>query len=187
MVDQGARERDTLALAARELNRLALAEARQLHDLEHLVDAETPIAPGHALHAQPVGDVLAHGHVREERVVLEDGVDVPRVRRQAGDVAPRKLDPPLVGALEACDQAERRRLAGAGGAKQCEELAGGDLEVDAVDGDHVAVRLADADEPNVWHVHAGTGLGRSVFLNSHYSARLSARPAPRHKRDACSG
>src|SRR5204863_439791 len=49
VVDQGARERDALALAARELNRLALAEARQLHDLEHLVDAETPIAPGHAL------------------------------------------------------------------------------------------------------------------------------------------
>ena len=36
-VDDRARERDALALAARELHRLPVAEARQTHALEHLL------------------------------------------------------------------------------------------------------------------------------------------------------
>ena len=187
VVDQGARERDALALATRQLDRLALAEARQLHDLQDFLHSQPPLPARHALHPQPVGDILGDSHVREERVVLEDRVDVSRVRRQARHVAPRKFDPPLVGTLEARDQAQRCRLAGAGGPEQGEKLAGGDLEVDAVDGDHVAVRFADADEPNVRHVHGGGRVSRSVFLNSHYSAPIISTPRGATQRRTRSG
>ena len=83
-VDDRPRQRDALALAAGELRRLARA----------VVAAGAPSraprsararrsARGDLLDAQPVLDVLAHGHVREQRVVLEDRVDVARVGRAA--------------------------------------------------------------------------------------------------------
>ena len=62
-------ERDPLALAAGELGRPRLGEMRDPEPLEVLVD---PLAPA-------VGDVLAHVHVREERVLLEDEPDPPLV------------------------------------------------------------------------------------------------------------
>ena len=61
---------------------------------------------------------------------------------------PPQLDGALVGSLEAGDHPQQRRLAGTRRAEHREELALGDLEVDAVDGDDVAVRLSDAREAN---------------------------------------
>jgi hypothetical protein len=81
--------------------------------------------------------------VREERVVLEDRVHVAGVRRAAGDVLAAQLDAPRVGTLEAGDDPQRRRLPEPGRAEHREELAARDLEVDRVDGDDVAVGLAD--------------------------------------------
>jgi hypothetical protein len=103
----------------------------------------------HALDLEPVLDVLAHGHVREERVVLEHGVHVAGVGRLRGHVGAFEQDAPFVRRLEAGDQAERRRLPGARRAEHREELAGGYVELDAVDRDDVAVRLADVFELDV--------------------------------------
>jgi hypothetical protein len=49
--------------------------------------------------------------VGEQRVVLEDRVDVARVWRPLADVDAAELDAALVGQLEAGDQAQRGRLA----------------------------------------------------------------------------
>src|SRR5438093_13779760 len=110
MVDKRPGKRDALPLSARELDRLALAEARELSDLQDRVHTQPSLAAWDALHAESVVDVLGHGHVRKERVVLEDGVDVTRVRRQSGDVAPGELDPAVVRPLEAGNQPQRGRL-----------------------------------------------------------------------------
>ena len=59
-----------------------------------------------------------------------------------------ELDVALVGLLEAGDHAEGRRLARAGGPEQREELALGDVEVEPVDRDDVAVRAANAVQPH---------------------------------------
>ena len=96
-VDDRAGERDPLALAAGELRRLAAAEPAEPHELERLGGALRRARRSDAFDPQPVGDVLADGHVREERVVLEDGVHVPRVRRLRGHVRAFKQDPALVG------------------------------------------------------------------------------------------
>ena len=140
-VDDRARERDALPLAARELDRLAVAVAAEAHHVEHLVHLAAARVARDALHLEAVADVLADRHVREERVVLEDGVDVARVRRLPGDVLAAERDPARVGLLEAGDHAQRRRLAGARRAEQREELARGDCQVDAVDGNDIAVCL----------------------------------------------
>ena len=81
--DDGAGERDALALAARELVDVAVAEPAELHELEHLLRRASAIS---ALRdpAQPqgIGDVAGDRHVREQRVVLEHHADVALVRRQ---------------------------------------------------------------------------------------------------------
>ena len=91
-VHDRARERDALALAAGELRRLAAAVALEPDERERLAGAPPPLGARHLLHAEPVLDVLLHGHVREERVVLEDRVDVAGVRRQLRDVLAAELD-----------------------------------------------------------------------------------------------
>src|SRR4029078_743201 len=48
--------------------------------------------------------------------------------------------------LQSCDRAQRRGLAAAGRAEQCEHLAFGDVEGDAVDGGHGAEGLAQAGD-----------------------------------------
>ena len=112
VVHERARERDALALAAGELHRLAAAEPGQPDAVRAPPrPARAARAARDALDAQPVLDVLRDGHVREERVVLEDRVHVALVRRTAGDVVAAEQDPPRVGPLEAADQAQRGRLA----------------------------------------------------------------------------
>ena len=84
LVDERARERDALLLAARELPRLALAEPVEADELEDLArPARATSLPRTPSAAQAEGDVLEDRQVREERVALEDGVDVALVRRPA--------------------------------------------------------------------------------------------------------
>ena len=87
---------------------------------------------------EPVAEVLAHGHVRVERVVLEDHRDVAVARRELGHVALADEDRPLGDVLEAGDHPHQRRLAAAGRPDEHHELAARDLERDVVGGLHVA-------------------------------------------------
>ncbi len=96
-LDQRARERDALLLAARELVGLALRERPELHQRQHLRDALADLRRRHALLLQPVGDVLLDRHVREQRVGLEHQVDRPLVGRHVGHVDAVDEDPPDVG------------------------------------------------------------------------------------------
>ncbi len=109
-IDEGAGQGDALALAARELAgtpSLVALEANHAHGLR---DARPSLAGGDAAHDQPVADVVADAHVREEGVVLEDGVDVAVEGWDAGDILAVEADRALGRDLEAGDHAQRRRL-----------------------------------------------------------------------------
>jgi hypothetical protein len=127
-----------------KLDGLAVADVRQPDDPEHFFDSALPFGARHAFHAEAVPDVLRDRHVWEQRVVLEDGVDVALIRRAVGDVDAGELNPSCVRALEACDEAKRCGLAGAGGPEEREEFPGRDLEVDVVDRNDVVVRLPES-------------------------------------------
>ena len=112
-------KRDSLALTAGQRVRPRVGEVGDTKPLEVLVDA---LLAG-------IGDVLADGHVREERVLLEDEPDAALVRlagRRARavepdvvaerDRAPRRPDEPG-------DRSEHRRLAGAGGTDEGDGVA----------------------------------------------------------------
>ena len=104
-------------------------EAEQLGDL---ADAAIDVGTRRLAHPQPVAEVLAHRHVRVERVVLEHHRDVAIARRELGDVAPADQDRPLGDVLEPGDHAHQGRLAAAGRADQHHELPARDLERDVV-------------------------------------------------------
>ena len=138
-VDERARQRDALLLAAGELPRPPALQALEPDDVEELEHPLAALAARHPLQLQPERDVVVDRHVREERVLLEDHVDRPAVRRDGGDVLPLQDDATLVGHLEAGDHPERRRLPAAARAEQREELSVSDRDVD------VAHRLGSAE------------------------------------------
>ena len=144
-VDQRAGEGHALALAAGELAGPASPKPGELAPASSISSARARGARplGTPLDHEPVGHVLGDGHVGEERVVLEDGVDVALVGRHAGDVLAVEEDPARVGLLEAGDQAQAGRLARARRPEQREELAVVDLEAHLVDGADVAEAAAD--------------------------------------------
>ena len=123
-VDERARERDALALAAAELARAPLLVAVERDHLQHLERGTPALGLRHLLHAQAELDVVGHAHVREERVALEHGVDRARMGRdvlhrlavdQQRAARWRVSKPPI--------RFKRRRLAAAARAEQREELA----------------------------------------------------------------
>src|SRR5437899_2051748 len=70
-----ARQRDALVRAARELVGVSAAEAAQVHEGQQLLDAVADARLGPARDAQTEGDVLGHGHGREQRVGLKHDAD----------------------------------------------------------------------------------------------------------------
>ncbi len=133
-VDERPGEGDALLLAA---GQLVGATSREIADLDEghgFVDAAVEFGTGHALHAQPEGEVVADVEMREEGVGLEDGVDGAPVGGDGKGV--EAVEPELtgVGEVESGDEAEEGGLAAAGGAEEGEELAGGDGEADVVEG-----------------------------------------------------
>ncbi len=164
LVDDRAGQRDPLPLAAGELRGPAAAVAGQAHHGERLVDPLAPPRPRHPLDAQPVLDVLGHGHVGEQRVILEHGVDVAVVRRAEGHVLAAQLDAPGVGPVEPGDQPQQGGLARAGRAEQREELPLRHGEVDAVDRVDLGVALAQRRRAD--------GRGRLRPGRAHLAGRL---------------
>ena len=135
---------DPSPLAARELRhpgpRLRLEADRR----DHLVDvARVGKEPGE------VGQLLAHGVVARLRRRLQHDAEpglpvevaVRGIDAEHADLARRAQ-------AVALEDLDGRRLAGAVRAEQGEGLTAGDVEVDAVDGDDAAVRLAQSADPH---------------------------------------
>src|SRR3954470_6442717 len=160
---QGARERDPLALAAAELAGVARLVAAQADDPEQLVDLRRDLGLRALVDAQPEGDVLAHGHVLERRVVLEDEADAAALRGQGGGVLVRDDDAPGVGQLEAGDHAQQRRLARAAGPEQRSERAVLHVEGDVVERAELPELLRHA--VNRDHPWSFRGLSRVMASN----------------------
>ena len=154
-LDQAARERHALLLAARELVRLAAGIALELHQTQHGLDARGDLVFRTTVAAQSEGDVVPHREVGKQRVGLEHHVDRPFVGREPGQIAPIEHDPAGTRRLEAGEHAQQGRLAAAGRAEQAENLAANDVEADVIDGP----RLAEVFDDFVDLQEMGVGFG----------------------------
>ncbi len=161
-VHQGAGQRHALLLTTRQLPWAALLAALELDQAQHLVDPriDQPLLELPA--AEPERDVVEHRHVWEERIALEDQVDVAPVRRDPHDVVAVQQDPTRRRRLEARDHAQRRRLATAGRPEQREELTAVDPQVDALDRlDVLLRRLVALGDPH--HLDRGCAVPVARF------------------------
>ena len=153
VVDERARDRDALLLAAGELVGIVVQlgrEAGEAQDVGHLL---AHLAARPAGHLQRVGDVVVDRPVRQQLEVLEDDAEVAAVvrdllARDLGQVAPGDRDR-AVARLDLLDQqAHDRRLARAGRADEEDELAGVDRERRVLE-PHVAAGVLLRDRAQV--------------------------------------
>src|SRR5579859_6649533 len=127
-INQRASERDALLLPAAEGRGPRIGEAAHLHHAQSLFHAAGDFRFWGGLDSQAVRHVFANVQVREERIILKDGVHAAlvwgkRVQALAAhpDFSGRRL-------LEAGDQPEQRGLARATLTQQREEFTSGNLQ-----------------------------------------------------------
>ena len=83
--DDAARDGDALLLAAGHLGREFGGVALEVDEPQRGVDPLRHLGLADAAELEPEGDVLAHGEVREQRVVLEDHAELALFRRDFVD------------------------------------------------------------------------------------------------------
>ena len=121
-------ERHALPLPSGELVGIALGEVRHLHELEQLLHAGLARLLRFLPDLEPELDVLEHGHVAEQRVVLEHEPDGPLLDALGGELDVAQPDPSRGRRLEPGDHAEHGALARARRPEQRGDRAGGGRE-----------------------------------------------------------
>jgi hypothetical protein len=152
IADDRAAHRDALALPAGEVGRLAVEVLGEVEDPRRLLDLALDLLLRDLRELQREAHVVAHGHVRIERVVLEDHRDVAVAGREVVDDAVADQQLALGDVLQPRDHPQRGRLPAARRADEDHELAVLDLEVHVLDGlGAVRVALRDVVELDVGH------------------------------------
>ena len=152
VADDRPTHRDPLALAAREIRRLAVEVLSEVKDLSCLGDLAIDLLLRGIRELQREGHVLAYGHVRVESVVLEHHRDVALLGRHLVDHGVADPQLALGDVLEPSDHPKSRRLAAARGPDQDHELPVGDVQAHVLDGlEAVREALADSLEDDLSH------------------------------------
>jgi hypothetical protein len=145
-----ARDRDPLALAARELRRPVLEPRAEAELAERVGGARPRLDRGDAADAQRHGDVVERRELGQEMVELVDEAEMAiapfalRGRVEGREVASAEVDVALSRRLEAAEQMQQRALARSRRADDGERLAASHLEVDALEHVDVDSRRAAA-------------------------------------------
>ena len=169
---QRPRERDPLHLAAGELTRPPPLVAGHPNQVQRPLDPLLDLVGCHPVDAQTEGDVLEHVEMREQRRALEDHVHRPAVRVDMGHLLPADGDRPLRRLDEAGDHPQQSGLSAPRWTEEGDELAGGDLEVDAAQHLVATERVA----------HPANGQSAIAYLLAHRPTPIS--PARRSLRAA---
>ena len=150
LVNHGARNRDPLLLAARNVFGKSVRAAREA-ELRRAARgcAAAPPPRANAVQRQRQLDVLADRQGRNEVEGLEHEAEAlppparPLGLGQRGEIGAVDADAACVGGLEAADQAQQRRLAGAAATHDGNELPALDGQAGAVENGLLPVALAD--------------------------------------------
>jgi hypothetical protein len=151
---QRAADREALLLAAGQRVRLArerVADAEHFGDFGH---ARADLAGAHPLLAQGIGKIVEGREVRVERERLENHGHAAPLHGRMRDVLAREPYGARVRTLEAGDAAQSRGLTGGARAEDHEELAGGDIQVDATERLHVAEAFGQPANLQLGHLRA---------------------------------
>ena len=181
VADDRAAHRDALALPSRERPRLLVQRVREPEDASRVTHPNVSLGLRDPAHPEGEPHVLGRGHVRVERVVLEDHGDVAVLRRKVVHHLAVDLHVPVRDRLEARDHAESRCLPAPGRADEDDELACTDLEIELGDGFRaVGVDLRETLEDDLGHA-ASWKLNLLASTGSHGGRRCAVEttgPAP---------
>ena len=139
-------QRDPLLLATGELVGVAVLLGAETDQVEHVAGPRPALGARPAPQLEPEGHVVEHRQVGEQAVGLEDHPHVALVRGHPGEVLATDADRPGIRLLQAREDAERGGLAAARGPQEHDELTGVQVQVEPVEGVHVAVRPAQAGQ-----------------------------------------
>jgi hypothetical protein len=165
VVHQRARKSHELLLAEGQLARQLVRRRGEPDALEDL--ARALHRPGARIVARPHEQVVHHAKGREQTHVLPGARDAQAralVHLHARERLVAQPDLTRIGRVDARDEIEERGLARAVRPDESQDLARGDLQVDAFGHDDAAEGLAHVDHPDGWR---------------HCRARLPSRPAGR--------
>jgi predicted dehydrogenase len=152
LADDRPAHRDALALAAGKLGGPAVEVLLEVEDPRRVQDAALALLGPDVPQLEPEAHVLAHGHLRVQRVVLEDHRDVAVLGGTVVDDLAADPQRALGDVLESCGHPQGRRLPAAGRAHEDHELAVGDLQVHASDGlEAVGIPLDHPIELDIGH------------------------------------
>ena len=151
--DDGASDRDALLLAAGKLCRIPTAHLRQTHELERRAHSRRELASSEPLSPKAEANVAGNGEMREQGVLLKDGVDVSAMRGRIGDVGVAEHHGSRVRALEARDNAKKCGLSAPGRTEQRDELSLGDVERNPIDCGHLTEAFDDLAKRDGGCVH----------------------------------
>ena len=159
MTHDGAADGDALALAAGERFGLSLQILGDAEDLRRFLHLLVDLRLGNLAQLESERHVFIHGHVRIERVVLEDHRDVAVFRRNIVDEAVADVEFTIGDLFQTGDHAQSCRLAAARGSDEYDKLFVRDFKRKLLNRDHVfVVDLFDVLECYVCHsVSASSG------------------------------
>ena len=133
LADDRPTHRDPLALAAGKRPRPLAEDLLEPQDTRRVANPPVDLLALELSQLQPEGHVLVRGHVRVERVVLEDHRDVAVLRREVVHDLAADANDAVADRLEPGHHPERARLPAARGPDEDDELAVADLEVEVAD------------------------------------------------------
>src|SRR5215207_490657 len=117
-------------------------ETGEPHKLQRLVDAIAQFVGGDAPHSQGKGDILEHGKMREEGIVLKHHADLTQLRWKRCYIALSDLDSSARRRHESGDHLEGRRLARPAWTENGEEFSGKRGEIEMGDRYRISIALA---------------------------------------------
>ena len=135
---------DALALAARQLARLALQQRANLQNARSFINAGLDVSFIHLGHAQAKSDIVEHAHVRIKRVGLENHRDLAVGRGDTCDHTAINGNIALGNLLKSGDHPHQSGFAAARRADENDKFAFFRLKTDAIDNRNIAVAFYDA-------------------------------------------
>ena len=152
MTHDSAADGNTLSLSAGERFGLSLQILGDAEDLRRLFDFFVDLRFGDLAQLESERHVFIHGHVRVERVVLEDHRDVAIFGSDVVDESVADVEFTLGDLFQTGDHAQSCRLAAARGPDQYHKLFVRDFKIELLHRDHVfVVDLFDVLECYVCH------------------------------------
>ena len=143
LLDQAARQGDTLLLTTGQLVRFAFGKLGQLRQFEYIIHALCDFTLRHALATQAERNVVPDIQMREQGVRLEHHIDRTIIRRDFGNIVTCEQNFARGWGFKACQHTQQGGFATAGATQQGKNFTFFNVNRDIVHGGVVAKFLDD--------------------------------------------